>query len=411
MPSATTARAHPGDHPRAPAPTGRAGRGARHPGGRGRRRGRAAVAPARTGWPPPTSPCRWRGRPTGPWVEARAAVVRRGRTTLVVEAGIFDVDGRRHPPTAADAGRPGERRRAGGPRHPDLGRPPGPARRARVPPDRDLPDGAGPSAAPGSTGRSSTPSPSASSTATPGRLSMPRRALPAQLVRRRPGRGDGPAGEWRASPPSSRPPRPGPSRRRAVVTDLQVAYLALGRVGPIISRAPKCWPPSADGGRAVVELVDEGAGRPADHGGQRGCRRSRPRPGGAWSSGRPDRAPRPSTGATTSADYFRVERWELPGADGEGRADIGMAGRARSTTTSVAPAAACAPAPCSPVVDSLGGLMSGSGGPARLDRHHLHDGHGRRALPPGPLRVTRQRAAPGAQLGGRRPRRRRRGDG
>ena len=44
-----------------------------------------------------------------------------------------------------------------------------------------------------------------------------------------------------------------------VVTDLQVAYLALGRVGPIVSRA-RVLPAGPDGlpRSAVVELVDAG---------------------------------------------------------------------------------------------------------------------------------------------------------
>ena len=48
--------------------------------------------------------------------------------------------------------------------------------------------------------------------------------------------------------------------RAAVVTDLQVAYLALGRVGPIVSRARVLDGGRAGiGGSAVVELLDEGA--------------------------------------------------------------------------------------------------------------------------------------------------------
>ena len=44
-----------------------------------------------------------------------------------------------------------------------------------------------------------------------------------------------------------------------VVTDLQVAYLALGRVGPVVTSA-RVLEPDADGRRsAVVELRDSGA--------------------------------------------------------------------------------------------------------------------------------------------------------
>ena len=43
-----------------------------------------------------------------------------------------------------------------------------------------------------------------------------------------------------------------------VVTDLQVAYLTLGRVGPIVSRTQRIAGDTTSGS-AVVELLDEGA--------------------------------------------------------------------------------------------------------------------------------------------------------
>jgi acyl-coenzyme A thioesterase PaaI-like protein len=46
----------------------------------------------------------------------------------------------------------------------------------------------------------------------------------------------------------------------AVARGLQVAYVALGRVGPITARAPLVMATPDGGGRAVVELADEGAG-------------------------------------------------------------------------------------------------------------------------------------------------------
>ena len=61
-------------------------------------------------------------------------------------------------------------------------------------------------------------------------------ALSPQLVRCRPGRGDRPAGRGGRG----RGPRVRPRARDGsgmVVTDLQIAYLALGRVGPIVSSA------------------------------------------------------------------------------------------------------------------------------------------------------------------------------
>jgi uncharacterized protein (TIGR00369 family) len=52
----------------------------------------------------------------------------------------------------------------------------------------------------------------------------------------------------------------GPGGQPALVTDLQVAYLALGRVGPMVSRA-RVLDDGSDGSRgsAVIELFDQGA--------------------------------------------------------------------------------------------------------------------------------------------------------
>jgi uncharacterized protein (TIGR00369 family) len=51
----------------------------------------------------------------------------------------------------------------------------------------------------------------------------------------------------------------GPDGEPALVTDLQVAYLALGRVGPIVSRSKRFVSDGAGGGSVVVELIDRGA--------------------------------------------------------------------------------------------------------------------------------------------------------
>lgn len=52
-----------------------------------------------------------------------------------------------------------------------------------------------------------------------------------------------------------------PDRLVPVVTDLQVAYLALGRVGPIVTRTTLLDDGTGpSGGNAVVELIDQGAG-------------------------------------------------------------------------------------------------------------------------------------------------------
>jgi uncharacterized protein (TIGR00369 family) len=53
--------------------------------------------------------------------------------------------------------------------------------------------------------------------------------------------------------------RGGPDGEPVVVTDLQVAYLALGRVGPIVSRSTRLANDGAHGGSVVVELIDQGA--------------------------------------------------------------------------------------------------------------------------------------------------------
>lgn len=52
-----------------------------------------------------------------------------------------------------------------------------------------------------------------------------------------------------------------PDRHVPAVTDLQVAYLALGRVGPIVTRTTLLDDGTGTtGGNAVVELIDQGAG-------------------------------------------------------------------------------------------------------------------------------------------------------
>ncbi len=191
----------------------------------------------------------------GPWVEARASVIRRGRTTLVVEAGIFDVDG----PDADDAAdEVGDQVGVGTLTMAVL-----PARSGAaslVPADESFPsqwafDGR-------ELSRSVEDALSIRVVdRTSGRLSMPVvpyvhnsfgaaqggvMGLLAELsglaaVESAGGRGAGVA-------------------QTAAVTDLQVAYVALGRVGPISSRAELLATSADGGGRAIVELTDEGAG-------------------------------------------------------------------------------------------------------------------------------------------------------
>jgi uncharacterized protein (TIGR00369 family) len=189
---------------------------------------------------------------TGPVVEARGTVLRRGRTTLVVEAAVFNVsdDGSDATAPAGDgepvawatmtfAVLPGQ----------------SPTSTLDVPPE--LPDrwafvGAG-------LDRSVVDALSISVVdAAGGRVSMPAReygfnsfgavqggvmallgeVAGAEVLREVAGPGDG-----------------------FVVTDLQVAYLALGRVGPVVSRS-RVLAAGAGGPHrgAVVELFDAGAG-------------------------------------------------------------------------------------------------------------------------------------------------------
>jgi uncharacterized protein (TIGR00369 family) len=192
------------------------------------------------------------GPVTGPFVEARGRLLRRGRTTLVVEAIVVGVD---------EFGN-------------DLladGRVPGPIAWASmtfaVLPARDA-----------SSAGSGIPELPARWAFTGAGLDLPiLEALPVTVL-------DGPAGRL------SIPARPylhnsfgavqggvvallaeaagaealGAAQGRAssdmVVTDLQIAYLALGKVGPIVSSARVLGPGTDGTAGAVVELHDAGAG-------------------------------------------------------------------------------------------------------------------------------------------------------
>jgi len=189
------------------------------------------------------------GRPAiGSWVEARAEVVRRGRTTLVVEAGVLAGDG--------DGRGPAGGRRVGM----------GTVTMAVLPARRDGPGPPGDPTFPSRSefGADGLTRPLAEVVGVrtveeaSGRLSMPVvpyvhnsfgaaqggvMALLGELAALGAlGAGAGPAG----LPPAG------------TVTDLEVAYLALGRVGPIVSEA-RVLASSGGGGRAVVELFDAGA--------------------------------------------------------------------------------------------------------------------------------------------------------
>lgn len=205
----------------------------------------------------------------GPWVEARATVLRRGRTTLVVEVAIFDVaapppmDG--DLPSAADPGG------GTGTGEAPVGtgtvtmavlpaRPGGPALPA---------DPVFPSRSAFGLDRLGRPLTDVTSIrvldAAGARLSMP--VVP--YVHNSFGAAQGGVMALFAelagivAVEGARPRSPGTGEHggapvSGVVTDLEVAYLALGRVGPIVSSA-QVLGASAEGGCAVVELRDAGA--------------------------------------------------------------------------------------------------------------------------------------------------------
>ena len=131
-----------------------------------------------------------------------------------------------------------------------------------------------------------------------------------------------------------------------MVTDLQVAYLALGRVGPIVSRVRKLdGGGGASGGSAVVELLDQGAGgrlttvinaRAAVGAGRATTVRT------VSEAGRRARGSITAIGsASTSASSAGRSR-PRPAATCSPRS----AGGRRSTTTSGGPAAGSGPEPC-----------------------------------------------------------------
>ncbi len=199
-----------------------------------------------------------------------------------------------------------------------------------------------------------------------------RAPLPAQLDRGRAGRGHGPAGRGGRGRGAGRGHRARPAAS-VVVTDLQVAYLTLGRVGPIVTRAT-VLDAVAGSGAPVLRLGDRerrgraarlGCRRPADHGGQRpgdGGRRLR---AGPLAGGRPGRGGlRRSARTARTGERGRADRSGrrpplhqrlLPaGALGDpaGRRRRGVL-RVRGPDAGRRPPAGrgrrdCAPAPCSP---------------------------------------------------------------
>ncbi len=181
----------------------------------------------------------------GPWVEARGAVVRRGRTTLVIEAMVFEVQ-----PDGADL--------------PGRSDPVATATMTfAVLPGRNetvVPDGL-PSrwAFTGSGFDGSVVDALGMAVLDPaaGRVSLPVREYSFNSFGAVQGGVMALLGDVAGG--SLLDAVAGPAMS-CVVTDLQVAYLALGRVGPIVTRG-RVLEADGPGGRmsAVVELHDEGA--------------------------------------------------------------------------------------------------------------------------------------------------------
>jgi uncharacterized protein (TIGR00369 family) len=191
---------------------------------------------------------------TGPWVEARGTVVRKGRTTLVVEALVVNVtddgkdvadDGDRGGPfpvawaTMTFAILPGRN-------------PTSPVQVASDLPQRWAFDGDG-------LDGSVLDALSISVVdAAEGRVSMPVEEYLVNSFGAVQGGVMALLGEVAGAEALGAVQAPG--EQPAVVTDLQVAYLALGRFGPMVSRA-RVLDAGCDGSRgsAVVELFDRGA--------------------------------------------------------------------------------------------------------------------------------------------------------
>lgn len=191
----------------------------------------------------------------GPYVEARATLLRRGRTTLVVEALVFDVDD--------------DRVSSGGPIDSDE---PGPLVAwatmtfAVLPADgRAVPESIFSDlphewalTGPGLDGPIDQVLGISVDDASAGRISLPVHEYLHNSFGAVQGGVMAILGEVAAAQMLG---SLDPDGRAPVVTDLQVVYLALGRVGPIVSRTRLLDDGTgATAGNAVVELIDVGAG-------------------------------------------------------------------------------------------------------------------------------------------------------
>jgi uncharacterized protein (TIGR00369 family) len=193
---------------------------------------------------------------TGPFVEARATVVRRGRTTLVIEAGVFNVlDNVLEDGPDVTVGVEGHRPVAWATM--TFAVLPGQSPTSNLDGPRELPDrwafvGAG-------LDRPVVEALSVSVVdAAEGRISMPVQDYLFNSFGAVQGGVMALLGEVAGAEVLGEAVGPGGN---FVATDLRVAYLALGRVGPIVSRSRVLA--AQDGGphrSAVVELFDAGAG-------------------------------------------------------------------------------------------------------------------------------------------------------
>ncbi len=191
------------------------------------------------------------GAATGPWVEARASVLRRGRTTMVVEALVVATDGREGPSAA--------------------GREPDPVAWATTT-FAVLPAAGGvstlqmdatlPRRWEFSGGGLDVPVLEALGVAlvdpAAGRLSLPVRSYLHNSFEAVQGGVMAMVAE--AAGAEAVGAALGGDGSSVVVTDLQVAYLSLGRIGPIVSEARVLGAGDPGQASAVVELRDAGAG-------------------------------------------------------------------------------------------------------------------------------------------------------
>ncbi len=188
-------------------------------------------------------------------------------------------------------------------------------------------------------------------------------------------------------------------RGPVVVGDLQVVYLALGRVGPIVSRTTVLDAGAGGSGQsAVVEFDRPGRGWAADHRDQRrggagppGSRRHR-----LMSTLRPGEPVDPPQHVS---QYFRLQRWEIPPTH-EGPSEL--VGRSPLDDHQRGAGGGLFTGGLLTAVDSIGGMLAGlSVQPDWVD-DHLDDGHRRPALPEWAAKAARPGTAPWTQRGGHR---------